>query len=91
MVDLPEVDSYNAMFVCVDRLSKLVRVCPCQVGEGNLSAPETMELFFNLVVHHFGTPDSVLHDRDPRFTGSFWRALMERLGTKCLYSTAHHP
>ena len=41
VVELPEVDGYNAMFVCVDRLSKLVRVCPCRVGEGNLSAPET--------------------------------------------------
>ena len=41
VVELPEVDGFNAMFVCVDRLSKLVRVCPCRVGEGNLSAPET--------------------------------------------------
>jgi len=91
ITSLPSVSGYNAIFTCVDRLTKLVRVCPCSVGEGALGAPATADLFFHQVVRQFGVPDDVLHDRDARFTSSFWRSLMARLGTRCLYSTAHHP
>ena len=84
ITSLPDIDGYNGIFTCVDRLTKLVRVCPCQVGEGQLTAVETANLFFQLVVRQFGIPDDVVHDRDSRFTGSFWHYLMARLGTRCL-------
>ena len=68
ITDLPLVDGKNALFVCVDKLTKYTRLCPCLVGEKALSAPAVAKLFFDNVVTLFGVPDSVLHDRDPRFT-----------------------
>ena len=91
ITSLPEVDGCNAIFTCVDRLTKLVRVTPRKMGEGSLSAVETASLFFNAVVRHIGMPDDIVHDRDARFTSAFWKALMNHLGTRCLFSTAHHP
>ena len=88
---MPDCLGFNAIYTCVDRLTKLVRVCPCATGGEPLSAGATASLFFNQVVRHFGIPDDVVHDRDARFTSAFWRELMHRLGTKCLFSTAHHP
>ena len=88
---LPVCQNFNAIYTCVDRLTKLVRVVPCYMGDNDLSARYTAHLFFQSIVRHYGLPDSVVHDRDPRFTSQFWRALMARMGTKCLFSTAHHP
>jgi len=46
VTSLPECKGFNAIYTCVDRLTKLVRVCPCKVGESALSASETAQLFF---------------------------------------------
>jgi hypothetical protein len=38
-----------------------------------------------------GVPESILSDRDPRFTAHFWRAFWQQLGTTLTMSTAYHP
>jgi hypothetical protein len=43
------------------------------------------------VVRLHGVPDSILSDRDPRFTAHFWRSFWEQLGSKLTMSTAYHP
>ena len=48
-------------------------------------------MFFNNWVHFFGVPRYVIHDRDVRFTATFWKALWSMLGTKTLFSSAYHP
>ena len=70
---------------------------PCFKGEGALSTPEYANLvFLNIVffflnlVRLFGIPKMVLHDRDSRFTSSFWKALWELLGTKVLFTSVYH-
>ena len=88
---LPESNGFNAIFTCVKRLTKLVRLTPCRFGDGLLDAKEVARLFFDRVVRDFGVPKVVVSDRDPRFTGAFWQALMAILGTKLAFSTAHHP
>ena len=35
---LPEINSYNALLVCVDKFGKLCRLVPCKAGENTLSA-----------------------------------------------------
>ena len=43
-----------------------------------MSAEATAKLFFDGIVRHYGLPDEVLHDRDPRFTAAFWKVLGSR-------------
>ena len=75
--------------VFVDRCTKFIRVVP---ATSSLSAPEVAQLYVDHVLRHgFGVPTSLVSDRDPRFTGNFWRELQHLLGTKLLFSTAYHP
>ena len=81
----------NAIFTCVDRLTKFTKLTPCSLGGGELSAQAVADLFFGTVVRQFGLPDTVVHDRDPRFTADFWGQLWKLLGSRALFSTAYHP
>ena len=51
----------------------------------------TAKLFFDGIVRHYGLPDEVLRDRDPRFTTDFWTSLWKVLGSKAVFSSAYHP
>ena len=62
---------YNATYTVVNRTTQAVRLTACVLGAGEMSAEATAKLFFNVIVRHYGLPDAVLHDRDPRFTAEF--------------------
>ena len=47
---------------CFEGLLGFVRVVPCDMGEGELSAEQVTILFFNTVVRLFGLPYEVLHE-----------------------------
>ena len=81
-------NGYDCIVVFVDRLTKMVHYVPCQT---NVSAPQLAVLFMREVCRLHGVPDSILSDRDPRFTAHFWRSLWEQLGTTLTMSTAYHP
>ena len=91
MTDLPEVNGYNALMVVLDKMGKLSRLVPCRAGENQLTAPEVAKLFFENWVRFFGVPKYVIHDRDVRFTASFWKALWSIMGMHTLFSSAYHP
>ena len=91
ITNLPVSGGFNAIFTCVERLTKLVRVTPCHAGEGQLDAGGVARLFFDRIVRDFGVPKTIVSDRDPRFTGAFWSALMRMMGTRLAFSTAFHP
>ena len=91
MTDLPEVNGYNALMVVLDKMGKLSRLVSCRAGENQLTAPEVAKLFFENWVRFFGVPKYVIHDRDVRFTASFWKALWSIMGTRTLFSSAYHP
>ena len=82
---------YNGLLVCVDKFSKFCRLIPILIGEGELTGAQVAQAFFEGVVRLFGVPRSVLSDRDPRFTGMFWKSLWNILGSKCVFSSAYHP
>ena len=46
-----------------------------------------MKEFFHL----HGIPKVITSDRDPKFTGNFWKSLFKGLDTKLNFSIAYHP
>jgi hypothetical protein len=86
---LPKTDTNNdAIVVVVDKLSKMAHYIPTVT---QITAKELADLFFKEIIRLHGVPESIISDRDPRFTSEFWRVLWEKLGTKLSMSTAHHP
>jgi hypothetical protein len=89
MFNLPKsTEGYTGVVVWVDRFSKMIRVAPCKE---DVSAKQMAQLFLSHVVRSHGVPESIISDRDPRFLGSFWRALTFTLGTRLKLSTVQHP
>ena len=88
ITSLPKYQGCNAIFTCIDKLTKLVRLTPCRMGEGLLSAEQTAKLFYENVVRLFGVPNTILHNRDIRFTSQFWTTFFGLIGNKVLFTLA---
>ena len=85
----PEDAARNTgIVVFVDRLSKMVHIAPVRK---HVTAEATACLFLEHVFRYHGLPESIVSDRDPRFTAAFWRELFRLLGTDLAMSTADHP
>ncbi|POM57932.1 Pol protein [Phytophthora palmivora] len=74
------------VFVC--RLSKMVHLAPVR---DKVTGEKVAQLFLNSVFRCHGLPETIVSDRDLRFTGAFWDTLFQLLGTKFTMSTADHP
>ncbi|KAE8981775.1 hypothetical protein PR001_g23908 [Phytophthora rubi] len=83
-----DAEGRTGVLVFVDRFSKMVHLAPVAA---EVTADESAELFLDLVFRHHGLPESIVWDRDPRFTSAFWTRLFALLGTRLLMSTAAHP
>ncbi|KAE8975412.1 hypothetical protein PR002_g25609 [Phytophthora rubi] len=83
-----DAEGRTGVLVFVDRFSKMVHLAPVAA---EVTADESAELFLDLVFRHHGLPESIVSDRDPRFTSAFWTRLFALLGTRLLMSTAAHP
>ncbi|POM58224.1 LOW QUALITY PROTEIN: Putative retroelement [Phytophthora palmivora] len=86
---LPTDDKGNTgilVFVC--RLSKMVHLAPVR---DKITGKQAAQLFLDSVFRYHGLPETIVSDRDPRFTGAFWDTLFQLLGTKLTMSTVDHP
>ena len=88
IVHLPQSQAYNAIFVVVDRFSKMAHFIPTQT---QINAPDLAQLFLDNIVRIHGFPRSILSDRDPRFLSHFWKELFALTETTLRFSTANHP
>ena len=88
ITSLLESQGYDAIFVMVDRFSKLAHMVPTV---GTATALETAKLFLNAWWRHHGLPRVIVSDQDPKFTSAFWRHFFRTVGTKPTFSTAFHP
>lgn len=79
---------YDAIVVFVDKLTKMVHYAPTH---NTAKATDIAKIFLERVVRLHGIPQTIVSDRDTRFTGHFWRAVFTALGTKLAMSTAYHP
>jgi hypothetical protein len=85
---LPPVGECNALWVIVDRLTKMAHFVACAdtMGLSDLAAG-----FISHMVRAHGLPSSIISDRGSLFTSTFWKRIMEAMGTTRKLSTAFHP
>ena len=81
-------DSYDSILVIVDRLTNMVHYEPVKV---TINAPRLAEVIIDVVVRHYGLPDSIISDRGAISTSKFWSSLYYFLRIKQRLSTAFHP
>ncbi|KAE9232623.1 hypothetical protein PF002_g12313 [Phytophthora fragariae] len=83
-----DAEGRTGVLVFVDRFSKMVHLAPVAV---EVTADKSAELFLYLVFRHHDLPESIVSDRDSRFTSAFWTRLFALLGTWLLMFTAAQP
>ena len=88
ITDLAESNGFMAIVVFMDKLTKMVHLAPCTK---EVTAMEYAKLFVDYVFQLHGLPEVIISDRDPHFTGKFWKSLFDLLGTDLRFSTAFHP
>ena len=88
VTDLPESNGFTAIVVFVDKLTKMVHLARCKK---EVTAMEYAQIFIDNVFQLHSLPKVIISDRDPRFTGKFWRALFDLLGTDLRFNTMFHP
>ncbi|KAJ4957546.1 hypothetical protein NE237_024657 [Protea cynaroides] len=78
----------DAVWVIVDRLTKTARFIPIRP---QYTLERLAKLYVDNIVRLHGVPESIVSDRDPRFTSKFWEGLQKVMGTTLKFSTAFHP
>ena len=79
---------HDAVWVIVDRLTKCAHFLPINL---KWSMDKLAGVYVQEVVRLHGVPESIVSDRDPRFTSRFWQSLQAALGTQLRMSSAYHP
>jgi hypothetical protein len=79
---------YDAILTVVDRLTKMVHLIPTNT---TVDAHGFAQLFKDHVIAKHGIPGDIVSDRDPRFTGHFWKEVSKLLDINLSFSTAWHP
>ena len=69
---------HDSVWVVVDRLTKSSYFLPVRI---DYSLDKLVELYIKEIVRLHGISVSIISDRDPRFTSTFWGKLQETLGT----------
>lgn len=73
--------------VVVERFSKYANFT---AATASCKAKEAERLFLRDVVKYWGMPRHIINDRDPWFTGAFWKELFTFIGSKLHFSTNFH-
>ena len=85
---LPWSDGNDAIWVVVDRLTKMRHFVPCRT---TTSAPDLANLFLHYAWKLHGLSNDIISDRGPQFASEFWRQICSHLGISPRLSTAFHP
>ena len=85
---LPESGTYDAVWVVVDRLTKVRHFVPCN---STVDAKQLADLFLTHIFRLHGLPISIVSDRGPQIAARFWQHLCHCLRIEPRLSTAFHP
>ena len=78
----------NAIFVVIDRLSKVAHFLPVRES---ITASQLDELYISRIVSLHGVPLEINSERGSIFTSRFWESFQNSMGTRLSFSTAFHP
>jgi len=83
-VGLPKSEGYTKIWVIVDRFSKMAHFIPLKTEE---HIKELALIFLKEIWRLHGLPETIISDRDTRFTSKFWMSLMRLFQVKLNVST----
>ena len=78
----------NAIWVVVDRLSKVAHFLPVRE---DVTASQLAELYVSCIVVLHGVPKKIVSDRGSIFTSRFWASFQKAMGSHLSISTSYHP
>jgi transposase InsO family protein len=84
----PPSNNFDYVWVVLDCFMSLVHLVPTTT---TVTASKLAALFIEHIVRLHGLPDSIVSDRDTKFTAKFWAETHRLLGVQLLRSTAFHP
>ena len=79
---------YDAVQIFVCRISARVRLLKARSTD---TAADTAANFVENMFPITGMPRSIVSDRDPKFTASFYQAVAQILGVKLRFTSSHNP
>ena len=85
---LPWTSKHDAMWVIVDRLTKLTHFLAMQM---TFTLEEFCKLYIREIVRLHRVLVSIVSDGDPWFTAQFKKSFQKAMGTQLSMSTAFHP
>jgi transposase InsO family protein len=88
IVELPPSNGHDAIYVCVDRFTKMAHFC---ATTSSVTAEETAQLYLQHIFKLHGLPENTVSDRGTQFTSKFTSRLLELCDVKSNKSTAYHP
>src|SRR4051812_43364056 len=78
----------DAIFVVIDRLSKVAHFLPVRES---INASQLAELYVSRIVSIHGVPLEINSDGGSLFTSRLWESFQNAMGTHLSFSTAYHP
>ena len=88
MGPLPKSNNFDYLLVVIDQLTSQVHLVPTMT---TATARGVTWLILKEVIRLHGIPESIVSDRDTKFTSIFWKELHRLMGSKLLMSTMFHP
>ena len=88
ITSLTKYEGKSVIMVVFDRLNKYAHFCALHHP---FKASMVSNSFMERVQKLHGTPNIIVSDRDPIFTGNFWTKLFSCLGTQLDHSSSYHP
>ena len=85
---LTEIQGKDNIFVVVDRINKYAHLF---VVKNTISTSEVLEIFIKEVFKLHGMQNSIISDRDRKFTANVLKELFKLVGKILNMSTSYHP